>query len=148
MCNCGSLICALTGTSAAELAATVPPLIAGDSSSWTNLAGQYCPITGMPTHELFRKLMGYGLTTPDIINLEYLRDPKVLSRMNVTENRTIGIWPFRKTITAKVEKLDHTNKKHVIAYMRTWADLLTEEGAMDVPDTESSHTTPTLVANV
>lgn len=145
MCNCGSLLCSLTGMSADQLKARIPAPVSGTSYAWTHLAGQYCPITGMPEQELFRKIMGYGLTVKDIVSLEYLENERVISRMNITEEKRTGIWPFRRTITTKVEELDHKNKEHVIAYMRAWADLLTEEGALDIPTSESSCDTAPVV---
>lgn len=142
-CNCGSLFCALTGKSAAELRAEVPDAIDGKGATWEELIGQHCPITGMPTQKLFRELFGYGLTQKDMINLEYLRDSKVIARIDLNESVREEIPARRKwyqlrtpapTVLVKNVrvKLDHENKEHVIAYMRAWADLLTEEGAMDV----------------
>lgn len=147
MCNCGSLFCALTGLSSADLKDRIPAPVSGTSYAWSRLVGQYCPITGMPTQELFSKILGYGLTTTDIVNLEFLNDEKVLARVNITKEKRTGIWPFRRTITTKVDELDYKNKEHVIAYMRAWADLLTEEGALDTPDTTSSYTAPTSTVN-
>jgi len=142
-CNCGSLFCALTGKSAAELRAEIPKRIDKDEiGSWENLIGQHCPITGLPTQKLFRELFSYGLTQVDMTNLEYLRDAKVIARMNLNESVREEIparrkWYQMRTAAPTVlvknvrVKLDHENKEHVIAYMRAWADLLTEEGAMD-----------------
>lgn len=150
-CNCGSLFCALTGKSAAELQAEIPEAIGEDTSAtWENLIGQHCPITGMPTQKLFRELFGYGLTQKDMMNLEYLSDPKVIERVNINESVQEVIPSRRKwyqlrtpkpTVTIKNVrvKLNHENKEHVIAYMRAWADLLTEGGAMDVAAPELQH---------
>lgn len=137
-CNCGSLFCALTGKSAADL--EVPEALLGANPTWETIIGQYCPITGMPTHELFRELFGYGLTQKDMINLEYLRDPKVIARINLKEVPARQRWYQPRTPKPNVrEKLDCENKEHVIAYMRAWADLLTGEGALDVATKETEH---------
>lgn len=150
-CNCGSLFCALTGKSAAEL--TVPPALVKEKDygpTWTVLVGQYCPITGMPTQALFKELFSYGLTQQDIVNLEYLNDPKVKARMNF--HALVGNEPppelpkrkwyqWRKPATAQQKlKLYYNNKHHVAAYMRAWADLLQEEGAQDVATKTEQHT--------
>lgn len=141
-CNCGSLFCALTGKSAVELSHMIPKSIRNTNATWETLAGQHCPITGMPTQKLFRELFGYGLILQDVVNLEYLRDPKVIARMNLSETVREEIQTKRKWYQREMPKptaiiknvrvkLDHENKEHVIAYMRAWADLLVEEGALD-----------------
>jgi hypothetical protein len=150
-CNCGSLFCALTGKSAVELQAEIPGAIGENTSAtWGTLIAQHCPMTGLPTQKLFRELLGYGLTQVDMMNLEYLRDSKVIARMNLNESVREEIPAQRKwyqlrtprpTVLVKNVrvKLNHKNKEHVIAYMRTWADLLTEEGAMDVAAPKMQH---------
>lgn len=129
-CNCGALFCALTGKSAVLL--NVPNPKDGKYADWKKRVGQFCPITGIPEHELFKELFGYGLTQVDIINLEYLADPSVLARINLPIRVSKKKWWQRQTVqTNYTEKVDYTNKEHVIAYMRAWADLLTEKGQMD-----------------
>lgn len=143
-CNCGSLFCALTGKSSAQLNRSLPPVIKDTRPTWQNRIGQHCPITGMPADKLFRELFGYGLTARDMVNLEYLADEKVVARMNLQEVKTVTVRSPRKwfplnwtsatttkTVTQRAT-IDYENKAHVIAYMRAWADLLTEEGALDV----------------
>lgn len=149
-CNCGSLFCSLTGKSAADL--PIPQPIGGKiGATWKTLVGQHCPITGMPTDKLLKELLGYGLTKQDIINLEFLSDPKVVARMNIKGKRRIRLerkWyqlPRYTTVEEAATKLDYNNKNRVIGYMRAWADLLTEEGKMDVAATEQTaaeQTTP------
>lgn len=148
-CNCGSLFCALTGKSAADLQSEIPETINdSESATWKTLIGQHCPITGMPTQKLFRELFGYGLTQKDMLNLEYLSDRKVIARMNLHEIKQVEIptnrkWYQRNPLpknfrTENVPVLvNYQNKAHVIAYMIAWADLLTEEGAMDVAAPEN-----------
>lgn len=122
-CNCGSLFCALTGMSASELREAIPSCAKGIDVTWKNTTGQHCPIT--------------GITQKDIIDLEYLRNPEVVKRMGLkpTTKTThmVWLWKKRKIKTVIPPKVNHTHRAHVIAYMRAWADLLTEEGAMDVP---------------
>jgi hypothetical protein len=144
-CNCGVLFCALTGKSAAELDDEIPELIEGGNATWKMLVGQHCPITGIPTQKLFRELLSYGLTQKDMVNLEYLSDSKVIARMKQEEPIRKEPQAQRKWYQLRApklnaemkkdrDKLDYQNKKYVIAYMRAWADLLTEEGAMDVAE--------------
>lgn len=109
-CNCGALFCALSGRSPAQLSKAAKPLhLTRDNGtgSWTELAGYWCPITGMTTQALFVELLGYGLTTLDITELEYLRNPEVLKRVGR------GALNYRSATDAA-------------AYMRAWANLLVE----------------------
>lgn len=155
-CNCGSLFCALTGKSAAELKTKCPPQLSEKhTGTWKQLAGLHCPITGMPTQELFKELLSYGLTPQDIVNLEYLEDPRVKARMNLQKlegNEPPDPLPptkrkwyqrlSRAVVAASTPKpkLYYNNKNHVAAYMRAWADLLKEEGAMDAAPSTTPET--------
>lgn len=76
------------------------------------MAGYHCPITGIPTHALFKELFSYGLTQVEIKDLEYLSNEKVLAKLGV-------------------EKLRHNNQEDLIKYLYAWANLLVEEGQMD-----------------
>lgn len=108
-CNCGSLFCALSGRTAIELSAAVgkrSDCVGPDrGATWTEMAGVYCPITGMTTDKLFKELLGYGLTVQDITELEYLKNPQVLARLGKRQ-------------------LDYRDPLCAAAYMRAWADLL------------------------
>ncbi len=78
-----------------------------------------------------------------MMNLEYLSDRKVIARMNLHEVRQVKNPSGRKWYqlhspepTFKSERVpvvvNHQNKKHVIAYMLAWSELLAEADAMDV----------------
>jgi hypothetical protein len=134
-CNCGSLFCALTGMSAAELKARKPKPItdATNQATWTTLVGQHCPITGIPHDELFKELFGYGLTQRDVLELEFLSNPKVLARFKLMEKPKRKWYQRFASLPEVVSvKVDFQNKHHVVVYMNAWADLLVEEGKMDV----------------
>jgi hypothetical protein len=126
-CNCGSLFCALTGKIPSELSLQIPELPTGMKGSWNNIIGNYCPIAGKPQNALLSYLLECGLTKLDIINLEYLKDQKVLDRIDFTKFKR----PKRKWYQFKErpieKKLDYANKQHVVVYMRAWADLLEEK---------------------
>jgi hypothetical protein len=138
-CNCGSLFCALTGKAPADLKNQIPKCLnTSDNRTWTVLAGQYCPIAGIPTHELFKEVLSYGLTPQDIRDLEYLRNKAVVARMVITPEtpppRARGWWRLivKKSPAPTSVEISYTNPRHVAAYMRAWAELLQEQGAMDV----------------
>lgn len=122
-CNCGVLACALTGKAPVQLSAGLPD----GMRTWEHFTGTYCPITGMPEHAILRTMFAAGMSQRDIIDLEYLTNEKVLKRAGLLKERT---RLFRGT---RVEDTsDFENADDLVAYMRAWADLLTEEGAMDV----------------
>ncbi len=119
-CNCGVLVCALTGVSSIGLIERLPKFSKEwkGERDWSTMVGLYCPISGKTTHELFAELEGYGLSAKTITQFEYLKDPAVLARAG--------------------RKLDFHSAKDAALYMRTWADLLVEQGKDDTaPTTEA-----------
>ena len=120
-CNCGALFCALTGKTPAELDPLIPDN--GKEQDWTEKVGLFCPISALPTNELFLELYSYGLTAADMVNLEYLSDPRVLAKMTL---------PVEKKWFKKPKKIQiYDNQKYVAQYMRIWADILSEEKEVD-----------------
>ncbi len=110
-CNCGVVICAITGRAPINLLAKRDEeLISG--KTWRNFAGTVCPITGVPEHELFKQLFQAGFLPSDIHHLEFLSDKKILTR-------------------AGFKSMNHKKKEALILYLRAWAELLIEEGAAD-----------------
>lgn len=119
-CNCGALFCTLTGKSPVEMTHLIPKAMKNADPTWSILAGQYCSVTGLPKHSLFKELFGYGLTIQDIYDLEYLKNAKVVDRVMAKKSR----WN-------RIFDLSHVNKHDVADYMTAWADILTEEGQLD-----------------
>jgi hypothetical protein len=114
-CNCGVVFCALTGKSPRDLVSLIPRGQT-EKSTWIDRIGYHCPITGVPTNTFINGLFAAGLTLEDIKNLEFLSDPKVITKLKETG------------FTEKIKKSD---KQHVIAYLRAWVDVLIEEGKLD-----------------
>lgn len=125
-CNCGVLVCSIMGLSVRDLRHKL-----NEDEDWPNIwshaVREYCPVTGIPTHEIFKALFATGLTAQDILELEYLANPKIRSR---AQN-----WKPTSAFTA-----DYRRKENAAAYMRAWADILTEEGAADVAEREKAKT--------
>lgn len=119
-CNCGALFCTLTGKSPVEMHNMVPKVISKTDPTWSIIAGQYCSVSGVPRHSLFKELFGYGLTLQDISDLEYLKNEKVIARVEAGRS-----W-FERLFN-----LSHMNKEDVADYMTAWADILTEEDKLD-----------------
>jgi len=126
-CNCGVLACALTGHTPKTLVPHLPEIqYHRGSGTWTKRLAAYCPIIGQTNHALIKTLFSFGLTQDDMINLEYLDDQEVIKR--IPRKR---LW---YTLWRKRRKLDYHKKADVVLYLRAWADLLQEQGAMDTAE--------------
>lgn len=143
-CNCGILFCSLLGKSPVELNALRPRTFLGNGSTWQAVIGQHCPVSGIPTNEMFRELFSYGLTQKDVIDLEYMRNPNVLCRMRprtIIKRRWYRFWRS-EVVTVP---FNYGESRDLISYMRAWADLLTEGGAADCIGDQSSEFRPETV---
>ncbi len=148
-CNCGILACSIMGKSIAEMATDLEPMRKQVTQpNWRFLVGRFCPVTGIPQNEIFKALFEAGLSQSDIIELEELSNKKVLSRMTMQKAYKIEtIKPSifdaflgKKETVKKTEVNYYSSKENTIAYMRAWADILTEEGRLDSdPATETSY---------
>lgn len=90
--------------------------------------------------KIFAQLAEAGLMPLDIVQLEQLSNPVVLARCDfgTKEIKSGRLW--WKQTRHEPEPHEYDNKQHVITYLRAWADLLTEEGAQDVPSERRSAT--------
>lgn len=104
-CNCGHLVQTLTDMTDFEIVKSID----FQYDEWTEHARDYCAGTGHKVDDLFDSLKRHGLSSDDVIHLEYLSDKQVLSRLHG------GMRYLQKN---KVED--------VALYMHTWADLLDE----------------------
>jgi hypothetical protein len=154
-CNCGVVICALKGVSAKQLRKLFNNISREDEDkrmTWTDAVGRYCPITGSPTHTLFKELNSYGLTPKDIVELGNLSNPEVLAAlaktMKETRSRKVKEGFIFKRTRIETETVpivpQKEEKLHLVAYLRAWADLLTEKGALDIPEKERVTETATV----
>lgn len=124
-CNCGVVVCALFGVSAQHLRTLLREenLRPAEDPTWARIVGQNCPITGVPQSILFQHLYRFGFTAKEIKHLEDLSRTDILLRAGLTHSR-----PERE------------DASRLTKYLRAWADILTEEGAGDIPE----HATPPL----
>lgn len=76
-CNCGQLLQAVTGLSKEDI---LQYAHAG-TGEWTELARDYCPVTGKPVDYIVSKLEALGLSATDIHELEYLSNRSVLNQL-------------------------------------------------------------------
>ena len=76
-CNCGHLVQAITTMSSREIVEAVDFA----SDEWSEHAKDYCAGTGQKVDQIFLTLQQYGFDYQDVIHLENLTDPRVLSRV-------------------------------------------------------------------
>jgi len=74
----------------------------------------YCPTSGLQMDQLIFGLLEKGLGMQDLMQLEYLSNPEILSRLGVTH-------------------LKNNDRSDVIRYMRTWADIMEEQLMRELP---------------
>lgn len=136
-CNCGAVASCLTGMCSDDIEISLPR----DLAQWKNIVGRLCPVTGMPNNKILIAMMQAGMTTKDIVDLEWLRNKSVLAAMPRFEETKVtkptfvaslfGAKPIERRVAVEVPR--HNNAAYVAAYMRTWAGLLVKEGQDDVP---------------
>jgi hypothetical protein len=76
-CNCGNLAQVVTDFSAAD----IQKYAQSGTGEWTELAQDYCQITGAPVDLVLHKLLDLGLTPSDVHHIEYLSDRAVLQHL-------------------------------------------------------------------
>lgn len=105
-CNCGNLLQVVTKYSKEDILRFAHSGI----GEWTELAVDYCSITGAPVDMMISSLQDIGLTPTDIHNIEYLEDKEVLQHLP---------GGFRW--------LQRNVREDVILYFETFAILLGEK---------------------
>jgi len=105
-CNCGSLLQVITSMTKEEILTYAHT----GTGEWTEIAEDYCIVTGAPAYLMISKLEALGLTTTDIHNLEYLDDKKIL-------NHLPGGFRWLK----------RNAREDVIIYFETFANMLEME---------------------
>lgn len=115
-CNCGNLLQVVTQYSKEDILRFAHSGI----GEWTELAVDYCGITGAPVDMMISSLQDIGLTPTDIHNIEYLQDKEILKRLpggfrwlqrNVREDVVVYFETFanvlEEKLTAKQTKITH-----------------------------------------
>ncbi len=108
-CNAGHLIQTLTGMSSFEIVESID----FELDEWSEHAVDYCSKTGCKVDDIFITIERYGVTHEDIVKLEYLSDRRVLDNLD---------GGFRY--------LQRNDRQDVVAYMRSYADLLEKQTAV------------------
>ena len=102
-CNCGNLLQTVTTLTKEEIQTYAHT----GTGEWTELATDYCGVTGAPIDLLIKKLQQLGLTPTDIHNIEYLEDKEVL-----------------KNLTGGFRWLQRNQRQDVVDYFYAYANLL------------------------
>jgi len=105
-CNCGHVLQVVTHLSKEEILKFAHTGI----GEWTEIAEDYCEVTGAPAYMLIGKLEAIGLTPTDIHCLEYLKDKQVLDRLPG------GFRWLQKNV-----------REDVIDYFETFAQMLEDQ---------------------
>ena len=144
-CNCGVLAQVVMGVDRRELyeirdaacleaagrgAAALPPEVLGNywDGIWSCAKDVVrCPLTNLPVGTILRALGDVGMTAQDLHDLELLDNVDVL--------RAAGL---------KVPEADRA--KHVVRYMRAWADLIDTPSPVIELKPEPRHATEALAS--
>ncbi|GAB3898495.1 hypothetical protein [Spirosoma agri] len=105
-CNCGNLAQELTKLSKDQ----IHRYAMQRHGDWNEQAEDYCSTSQMPIDVIINEMLSAGLTLEDLKHLEKLDDRQVLLH-----------FPLEK------RHLKHNVRDDVVAYMRTWADLLEDQ---------------------
>jgi hypothetical protein len=106
-CNCGNLLQHVTHLSKEEILRHAHAGV----GEWTELANDYCGVTGSPVDLMISHLQDIGLTATDIHNIEYLEDKEILQHLpggfrwlqrNVREDVMVYFETFADVLEAKL----------------------------------------------
>ncbi|MEM7385911.1 MAG: hypothetical protein AAF514_13295 [Verrucomicrobiota bacterium] len=105
-CNCGHLAQSICGLDDRKILSHFGEHL----GEWTELAKDYCDVSGLEVEQLVESLAGVGFGLDDIRHLEFLDDDRVLKHL-----------PDERRHLQRNERAD------VILYMETLANLLEDE---------------------
>lgn len=105
-CNCGHLAQTLLNINKGD----IHKYAMEKNGDWNEQLNDYCPTSGLLMDKLIWNLLQTGLSLEDIMDLEYLRNILIVSKIN-----------------PNLKPLVSNNRQHVIAYLDAWANLMEEE---------------------
>lgn len=103
-CNCGQLAQTVSRHSPEQIRAWALE----KRGDWADQALEFCPSSGYPIDHVIEQLLALGLERSDLVHLERLSCPRVLSRLGPELRR----------------RLSYRERDHVVAYFLAFADLL------------------------
>lgn len=105
-CNCGHVVQTLLNISKSD----IHRYAMEKNGDWNEQLNDYCPTSGLLMDKLIWNLLQTGLEMEDIMDLEYLKNPQIVEK-----------------IDNSLKPLINNKREHVIAYLNTWADMMEEE---------------------
>ncbi len=160
-CNCGLVAQTILGNSSEELNDRVNSegifnrelfknKLGSDDVTWKNAVKMWCPIAGKPMKQIFSDLEEAGLSKEDIVHLEFMDNPAILSLSGIekTQKRTERVWVgtrqiprtdfWGKLFGSKTSEdiyenqvIEETYKwwsspKNLAKYLKAWVSILKE----------------------
>ncbi len=116
--------------------------IGDDGVDWKKVVNYYCPITGLSSNMIFRRLQIAGMSREDMINLEYLSDPIILERTKRLVSKDMSFWDkifSKNTLGAKDISYDnrgdfdeeyYREEENLIIYLEAWIELIKEDNLL------------------
>lgn len=103
--------------------------------TWTQMVVEYCPLTGEPMTEIFKKLYAAGMHREDISHLEYLNSAQIMHNTSIDTKNTIetyyeeevqGWWIFKEEVTVEKRRSVryYEKRENLHAYLKSWIDIL------------------------
>jgi hypothetical protein len=117
-CNCGHLARVVTNFTRAEIHQYALLTQEGD---WNDMLNAYCTVSEAPIDMVISEMINKGFSTSDLKHLEYLSEPSILKRLDVT-------------------LLNRNKKEDLLLYLSTWVELLEEQRAKSQSTTFSLET--------
>jgi hypothetical protein len=123
-CNCGNLLQVITDLSKEEILQYAHTAM----GEWTEIAEDYCEVSGIPATLMISKLQELGLTHTDIHHLEYLDDAEVLAeqaggfrwlKKNIRQDVIIYFESFADLLERKLEEIDFSRKRALTPQKKT-----------------------------
>ena len=122
-CNCGHLLQVITQLSKEDILQFAHTA----TGEWTEIAEDYCDVSGTPATMMISKLRILGLTNTDIHNLEYLEDRRVLAELpegfrwlkkNKREDVILYFEAFANLLEKRLKGINHPHNPGSIIYRR------------------------------
>jgi hypothetical protein len=116
-CNCGVLARSIMGGVYPRKAGfSESPMKANHLTCFANNA--ICITTNLPLPRVFSELKNAGFSHEDIMELENLSNPVVIKKAGMSVYRSLNGYMVNS---------DRSDKHYLVAYLKTWAEILEEE---------------------
>ncbi len=145
-CNVGLVVSCLLGKSPYDLQNAIDllaePLVKDDPTDWKGIISYYCPLSGLSSNMIFRRLQIAGMSREDMINLEYLSDPIILERTKrlvskdmsflekIFSKNTLGTKDISYDNSGDFNEDYYMEEENLIIYLEAWIELIKEDNLL------------------